>query len=323
MLKQENPQVLFLQETKCDSKVLDRLANKFWPGSHNIVVDANGSSVGIAILWDSRAMEFTNFHAHRNFLQATFHILGTNQYGLLTNVYFPQETQRKEEIVNSISALNQNRPLPHWIAGGDFNMITSLDERRGASILPFTGSDHWPISLHWSRPRNNTRRPFRFESFWLTHLDFHKFISTEWKSFHSLPGSKMFRFQQKLKYLKVKIKHWNRTSFDNIFQGKANIEQDMKQLQRKIITLSRSDDLAEQEKTLELKLMQKEKQEETLWRKKSRIKWLKDGEKNTKFFHSTTIQRRMHNNITHIQNKQGTRVEKHEDIEAELLNYFK
>jgi hypothetical protein len=37
------------------------------------------------------------------------------------------------------------------------------------------------------------------------------------------------------------------------------------------------------------------KQEETLWRQKSRSLWLKGGEKNTKFFHTTTIARRSHN----------------------------
>lgn len=31
----------------------------------------------------------------------------------------------------------------------------------------------------------------------------------------------------------------------------------------------------------------------------------------------------MNNNITHIQNEQGVKMEKHEDIEHELLNYFK
>ena len=31
----------------------------------------------------------------------------------------------------------------------------------------------------------------------------------------------------------------------------------------------------------------------------------------------------MNNNITHIQNEQGVKVEKHEEIELELLNYFK
>eukprot|EP00253_Pinus_taeda_P019947 PITA_19947 len=133
----------------------------------------------------------------------------------------------------------------------------------------------------------------------------------------------MFQFQQKLKHLKGKIKYWNRTTFGNILHGKANIEQDMKQLQQKIITQGRSDDLADQEKILEKELMEKEKQEEMLWKQKSRIRWLKEGEKNTKFFHNTTIQRRMHNNITHIQNEQGAKLEKHEEIEAEVLNHFK
>ena len=113
----------------------------------------------------------------------------------------------------------------------------------------------------------------------------------------------MFQFQQKLKHLKGKIKYLNHTSFGNIFQGKATLELEMKQLQQKIITNGRSEDLVEQEKTLEMQRAEKEKQEETLWRQKSRIRWLKDGEKNTKFFHNTTIQRRMHNNITHIQNE--------------------
>eukprot|EP00253_Pinus_taeda_P033659 PITA_33659 len=133
----------------------------------------------------------------------------------------------------------------------------------------------------------------------------------------------MFQFQQKLKHLKGKIKLWNRTVFDNIHHGKANIEQEMKQLQQKIITQGRSNDLADKEKTLEKELIEKEKQEEVLWKQKSRIRWLKEGEKNTRFFHNTTIQRRMHNNITHIQNEQGEKLEKHEEIEAELLNHFK
>lgn len=159
MLKQENPQSLFLQDTKCDSNILDRLAAKFWPGNHNVVVEADGASGGLAIIWDSRAIVLNNFHAHRNFLQANFHIIGTNQHGLLTNVYFPQETPRKAEILNSISVLNQNRPLPLWITRGDFNMVTRLEERRGGrckssqegSLLKDFIQKNWPIDL----PSNN------------------------------------------------------------------------------------------------------------------------------------------------------------------------
>eukprot|EP00253_Pinus_taeda_P011233 PITA_11233 len=63
-------------------------------------------------------------------------------------------------------------------------------------------------------------------------------------------------------------------------------------------------------------------QEEILWRQKSRIRLLKEGEKNTKFFHRSTIQRRMHNNIAFINNSQGNKLEKHEDIEKEFRDYF-
>lgn len=205
-------------------------------------MDADGASGGLAIIWDLRAIRLNNFHAHRNFLQAIFHIIGTNIHGLLTNVYFPQETYLKAGILNSLSEINHNRSLPLWIVGGDFNMITRLEEKRGgrcrgsqegsllkdfiqtnwlidlpfntgvftwsnrragnqqiasrldrfllsgnvihlggdfaASILPFSGSDHWPISLRWSRSGNKLRRPFRFEAFWLSHPNFHKLINT-------------------------------------------------------------------------------------------------------------------------------------------------
>lgn len=33
------------------------------------------------------------------------------------------------------------------------------------SILPLSGSDHWPISLQWTRPGDAIRKPFIFETF--------------------------------------------------------------------------------------------------------------------------------------------------------------
>lgn len=159
MIKQENPQVLFLQETKCNSNVLDRLATKIWPGSLNAAVDADGASGGLAILWDSRAINLRNIHAHRNFLQASIHITGTNLHGLLTNVYFPRGASLKAEILNSLSVLNRNRQHPLWISGGDFNMITRLEEKRGGRCrgsqegFPLKDfiQDNWLIDL----PFNN------------------------------------------------------------------------------------------------------------------------------------------------------------------------
>jgi hypothetical protein len=63
-------------------------------------------------------------------------------------------------------------------------------------------------------------------------------------------------------------------------------------------------------------------QEETLWRQKSKIRWLREGERNTNFFHRTTIARRSHNKILNIKDQDGIERESHQEIENKLLNHF-
>jgi hypothetical protein len=71
-----------------------------------------------------------------------------------------------------------------------------------------------------------------------------------------------------------------------------------------------------------VQLEQRRKQEEILWRQQSRVQWLKEGEKNTKFFHGTMIHRRHINRITHLENEQGNLIREHTQIEEELNRYY-
>lgn len=237
-------------------------------------------------------IQLANIHANKHFIQAIFHIIGTNIYGHIKNVYFPQDTQHKVEILDALKKLNTERKHQLWISGGDYNMIASLEEEKGgccrinregsilkdfvrdnwmidlptnnglftwnnkraaplqiasrldrflisdnavhlggaftASILPFPGSDHWPIALQWNNPGCNSRRPFHFETFWLTHLDFHEFVRTTWQKCNPTDGTKISIFQRKLKYLKGEIKRWNHFVFGNIFKMKDALNQEMK-----------------------------------------------------------------------------------------------
>jgi len=131
MLMQEKPNILFVQETKCSMSILEKIAAKVWPGGQVTAVDAQGASGGLAILWDARLIQLSNIHANKNFIQAIFHLIGTNTHGHLTNVYFPQDTNLKAEILEHLSTLNSNRYHPLWIAGGDFNMIARMEEKQG------------------------------------------------------------------------------------------------------------------------------------------------------------------------------------------------
>eukprot|EP00253_Pinus_taeda_P022559 PITA_22559 len=263
---------------------------------------------------------------------------------------------QKNTLLNTLEILNSTRTHPLWIIGGDFKMINRLEEKLGGkrkldnesnnfkeyiqnnwlidlpfdnggdictSILPIASSDQWPISLQWKNPGNSNRKPFKFEAFSLTHLQFKNMVKSAWESFIPNGSSTMYKFQQRLKHIKRKIKAWNYTTFGNIFQEKKVLEKSMRELQQKIIRGGRTEELVSQEQVLLTQLEERRKQEELLWKPKSRIRWLKEGEKNTKFFHRTTMQRRINNTISHIQNPQGDRMEKQEEIEKELTNHFK
>eukprot|EP00253_Pinus_taeda_P002560 PITA_02560 len=351
----EKPQMCFLQETKCNSTTLERILAKAWPRCRSVAIDASGASGGLAIAWNSQAVSLSDFHASHHLIQASFHLLGTNVHGNLSNVYFPQESGSKCALLNTIELLNRTRYYPLWIIGGDFNMITRLEEKTGgrtrlepetesfkdfissaslidlpfcngtftwsnrrggkhqisskldrflisdnavhtggdftSEILAHSGSDHWPIALQWQRPGDTTRRPFRFEAFWLTHPAFKDFVKTTWASFIPPEGSKMYQLQQKLWFLKSHLKRWNRETFGNIFEEQQKLNNELKELHQKIITTGHTDATLEQERHLSDQLENRRKQEEIYWRQKSR-------------------------------NQQGARVEEHKEIEQILLNHF-
>ena len=127
---------------------------------------------------------------------------------------------------------------------------------------------------------------------------------------------------KKLKALKEDVVQWNRRELGNVERQKKQLLEELTKLDAKEGDLGLTDgekwhraDLRSQVKHL-LFL------EEISWRQKSRMLCIKEGDNNTKFFHKTTVQRRMHNNIPFLQNQEGAKVEEHKEIEQTLLNHF-
>lgn len=99
-------------------------------------------------------------------------------------------------------------------------------------ILPKTGSDHWSVALQIAANTTPTPKPFRFEKFWLTHPDFQHLAATWWKQAEVDHGTKMYKFQQRLKNFKQMLKHWNWNTFGNIFQSIKDIEFRLAEIQK-------------------------------------------------------------------------------------------
>lgn len=62
--------------------------------------------------------------------------------------------------------------------------------------------------------------------------------------------------------------------------------------------------------------------EEGLWKQRSKIKWLKEGDKNTRFFHMMATSKRKKNKIHKIMNSEGDWLDNQQDIARVGVKFY-
>eukprot|EP00253_Pinus_taeda_P008591 PITA_08591 len=113
----------------------------------------------------------------------------------------------------------------------------------------------------------------------------------------------MFLLQKRLKHIKLRLKEWNKKEYGNIFEEKKSVEGKIQELNQTLIMEGFDKDRSDQANKYHQEWENLCKQEEIFWRKKSRVQWLKEGERNTKFFHRSTMVNRAHNRIYSIKDE--------------------
>ncbi|GMI80935.1 hypothetical protein like AT1G43760 [Hibiscus trionum] len=154
----------------------------------------------------------------------------------------------------------------------------------GVFHLPKLESDHCPVLLT-SGGENGSRvsRPFRYLTSWAEHPDFHRLVTEVWREERNVFDN-VIEFQ-------TKGAEWNKEVYGHIGRQKTLLLARIRGIE-----LARgkrdSEFLIDLEKELKLDLAKVLKDEESLWRQKSRNSWILDGDRNTRFFHASTIVRR-------------------------------
>ena len=129
-IKRTNHVIVCLQETKCQANFIQEFRSKIWARYESMGIDSTGFSGGLCILWDPSQVSLSDFQGTRNSISAIFKVIGFPISGLLTNVYGSQHLGDKRSFLKSLSNLRTRMPLEHWVVGGDFNLITSLEEKK-------------------------------------------------------------------------------------------------------------------------------------------------------------------------------------------------
>ncbi|WMV13881.1 hypothetical protein MTR67_007266 [Solanum verrucosum] len=180
-------------------------------------------------------------------------------------------------------------------------------------------SDHSPITLQggsWKKSKSY----FKFENWWLGTEGFIDRARTWWNSF-DYTGRPDYILASKLKALKHKLKEWSRSEQGNLGQQRKSLLEKLAAMENIATDRGLTEDEATEKARLLLNLEDLIKNEEIYWRQRSRSIWLKEGDKNTKFFHKIANAHKRYNNIDQLL-VQGNIVQEPKRIQGEIVEFY-
>jgi mannosylglycoprotein endo-beta-mannosidase len=181
-------------------------------------------------------------------------------------------------------------------------------------------SDHWPcvVEISTDIPQSNI---FRFENHWLDHDNFFSVAIRGWNAPEHMSDLAK-RITSKFKNLRRELKSW-RSQLPNLAVAIKNI----KSVLHFLDTLEVFRDLSLLEWNFRIliseKLISLLKQQKTYWQQRGKIRWVKEGDAGTKFFHSQATLRHRRNSIPVLQDPVGNNVFAHEPKADILWHAFK
>ncbi|GLT44684.1 hypothetical protein SLA2020_185690 [Shorea laevis] len=182
--------------------------------------------------------------------------------------------------------------------------------------LPRTRGDHCPvlINIKGLPPPSKESRSFRFEAAWLSHPNFRTVLEKAWNEGASLESA--------INSFTISVKQWNQEVFGDIFKRKQRLLAQIIGTQKEIENCPQPFLFA-----LEDRLIKSYNavlnQEELLWLQKSRSNWVRFGDRNTRFFHTTTIVKRRNQRTTALKITNNSWCTDPKELRDMVVEYFK
>ncbi|KAE8660741.1 hypothetical protein F3Y22_tig00116951pilonHSYRG00750 [Hibiscus syriacus] len=206
--------------------------------------------------------------------------------------------------------------LDRFLISGDF-LISFPNVLQ--SLLPRSLSDHNPVCLE-EKTVDWGPKPFRFFNYLLEEKGFEDIVKS---SMDVSRGSRRSRgIFSILQETKIAIRSWSGRKFNGISESIADLELKINNLEFK----AQAGDLCQQDwgHLLQFRsdLWRLYRIEESIWFQKSRAKWIKDGDRNTRFFHLTALNRSRRNEITSLKIN-GSEVVDPQSIKLHIAAFFR
>lgn len=137
-----------------------------------------------------------------------------------------------------------------------------------------------------------------------------------------MSGWEGFRLVTKIKKLKAFIKDWTDSQFGSVAQSLDSHLLEIQQVDIKEESGSISPEDYSRRLLLKLSFKKKVREEEIKWRQRSRLRWLLEGDRNSKFFHSYASFRHKSNKIVVLMDGDQRREDK-DSISNHIIQFIK
>jgi len=181
-------------------------------------------------------------------------------------------------------------------------------------------SDHCPLVLKvggwdWG-PRS-----FRFNNFWLENKNFKDIVEECWTTYQG-GGWMGFILKEKLKLLKSRLKEWNKAEYGGMEVQITKLKEEIEELDiRGEGSLLDEDEVwSRKEKFSNLWRLLRAK--DALVVQRSRVRWLKEGDANTKIFHNCMKARSCSNSVRALY-VNGESVQTPTEVRRVVVEYFR
>ncbi|XP_075088118.1 uncharacterized protein LOC107829005 [Nicotiana tabacum] len=246
MNRQNHYDFVGLMEPKQQAKKLERYKNKI-----GLAQAISNVSNKIWALIDEVFEVTVMYNMVQQLTLRLFHTESHVEF-VLTLIYTKCDAIERIELWDSLYAMARDMEAP-WLVGGDFNVIWDEEEKFGGlpvslneiddfrhcintcnlfdlgfkgievQHLSKTGSDHSPMYLKCDIETPPIKKPFKFLNFWVEHVTFKDVVKENWSA--NFSANPYILFNHKLKKLKKALSLWSTSTFGDILQKIASMEE--------------------------------------------------------------------------------------------------
>ncbi|KAG8480478.1 hypothetical protein CXB51_024631 [Gossypium anomalum] len=301
-------------ETKLSAKKIESVRLKY--GFENrIDVGAVGSKDGLSLRWKENSLislkSFSSFH-----IDVDVHDVECDTTWRLMGFHGNLEEKNRRESWDLLRRLGQDQRIP-WVVLGDFNEIVSSFEKKGGRLRADRQMFEFYMALEDCGLNDlgyigREKHVFRCFSIWCLDNSLEEKIRRSW-------GETAGSIPDKIKGLGQHLHKWSRIRFRESKRSRLELEEKLNCLYDREPTNEVLAEITDVQVGLNLQA----NREKIFWEQRARVNRLKNGDRNTSFFHKMAVQRQNRSRIHELEGTNGTRVHTTKKMLKLASDFFK